>query len=217
MPHRQAGQPALRLAGLPAYEAKTLPGRIGAMSSRRYRRRGHSPLSLTRDGAERGPRHLMVRLCATAAILLIALLFVAESVEFYGELAFARFLYFCRLGDKCETPLELTGAVQDASDEASLIIAYDRGSPDALREVTKTYLRWVTKEELDPALRLGLADTIPQAAALAVCAAPSDYEMWLWLARSQSALGLRNQSDLCLKRAQELAPPGMKLKLLDGT
>jgi cytochrome c-type biogenesis protein CcmH/NrfG len=77
-------------------------------------------------------------------------------------------------------------------------------------------VEWSGNKELDPALCLRLGDTAVQAALLAVYAAPSDYERWVWLAYAQSVLGLKKQAEICLKRAQELAPPGKKLELFAG-
>ncbi|GAH75522.1 unnamed protein product, partial [marine sediment metagenome] len=70
-------------------------------------------------------------------------------------------------------------------------------------------------EELDPLLRLRLAEKAVRSAALAVRAAPSDYEPWLWLARTQASLGLWEQGERCLERAKELAPTGQRLELFE--
>ena len=51
--------------------------------------------------------------------------------------------------------------------------------------------------------------------ALAVRAAPSDYELWLCLARAHALLGLQDQASICREKARELAPPHMKLTLIE--
>lgn len=149
-----------------------------------------------------------------AALAALVVLVLAEVTELRGELAFARFYRMKQLAEKSRYPADLTKAVQSASAEAELVMLFGGRNPDALWEVIVSCLRWSGREELDPLLRLRLAEKAMRAATLAVRAAPSDYEPWLWLARAQAALGLAEQAQLCLQRAQELAPPGMQLQLL---
>jgi hypothetical protein len=144
----------------------------------------------------------------------VACLAIGELTELRGELAFARFLRFCQLAKVSGAPY-LAEAVNKACTEADLVMTFSTGNADALREVARTFLQWSGKKELSPDLRLRLADMSAQAAALAVRAAPADYENWLWFARTQRALGLQKQAQLCLERAQELAPPGAKMGLSD--
>lgn len=158
-------------------------------------------------------RHLAVRAAALAALAVVMVLAVAELRELRGELALARFYHLRRLAEKSRNPTELTRTVQGASTEAELVMRFARGDPDALWEVTLAFLWWSTADNLDPLLRLRLGEQAVRAAMLAVRAAPSDYEPWLWLARAQASLGLWKQAQLCLRRAQDLAPPGKKLEL----
>ena len=183
------------------------------MSFRRHRRRRRS-LKLPSSDAAQDPISLLVyRTVGIAALGVIVILSIAELTELHGELAFARFLQVRQLADQCDTPAILASAVEDASADAERIMAFGRRNPDALREVTMAFLTWSERKELEPTLCLRLGEVAVQAAALAVRAAPSDYEPWLCLAQAQYVLGLRLQADLCLKRAQELAPPGMQLRL----
>ena len=93
---------------------------------------------------------------------------------------------------------------------------FNRGSADALHTVSATCMLWSADEDLDPLLRLRLGEKGVTAAALAVRAAPSDYEPWLLLARAQASLGLWEQARKCLARAQELAPPGKAFQMTPG-
>jgi len=178
---------------------------------RRSRRSSSSPGSLNPDAAI---RHLALRVGAVAALAALAVLLLAELGELRGELAFARFLRMKGLAERSRYQADLTRAVHSASAEAELVMFFSQRNPDALWEVVVSSLRWSGREELDPLLRLRLGEKAVRAAALAVRAAPSDYEPWLWLARAQAALGLWEQAQLCLKRAQALAPPGTALELL---
>lgn len=182
-----------------------------------------SPLSLGRHGRSSSSpgflnpdtviRHLALRVGAVAALAALAVLLLAELGELRGELAFARFLRMQQLAEKSSYPTDLAKAVRSASTEAELVMFFSQRNPDALWEVVVSSLRWSGREELDPLLRLRLGEKAVRAAALAVRAAPSDYEHWLWLAHTQAALGLWDQAGLCLNRAQELAPPGEELEL----
>ncbi len=153
---------------------------------------------------------------AVVGLFSLALVAVAELSELRGELAFARFLHFRRFVPTCVNLGERRGAIEEALDETELVMTYSRANSDALQDVAATLLAWATAKEMDAALRLRLADTAVEAAALAVRAAPTNFEAWLWLAQTQAAIGLAEQARLCLERAQALAPPGRKLKLIAG-
>ena len=168
------------------------------------------------DNPDAALRHLVIRAGAMAALVALAVLALAELSELRGELAFARFYRMKQLADKSSYPTDLTKAVRNASAEAELVMLFSKRNPDALWGIIVPCLRWSASEVLDPLLRLRLAEKATRAAALAVRAAPSDFEPWLWFARTQAALGLREHAQLCLKRAQELAPPRTKLELLEA-
>ena len=154
-----------------------------------------------------------IRIGAVIGLIVAAILAAAELTELRGELAFVRFLSFSKTANELQDSEALSRVVQETMVEADLIMTFSRRNPDALQEVTKNFLRWSLVKELDPSLRLRLAEMAVQAAMLAVCAAPSDFEPWHGLAQAHYALGLQKQANICLKRAQELAPPGMKLKI----
>ncbi|MCK4282830.1 MAG: hypothetical protein KAX44_00830 [Candidatus Brocadiae bacterium] len=153
-------------------------------------------------------RRLAVRAGAVVALVGLAVLSVAELGELRGELAFARFDRLTRLAEASRYPADLTRVVENACPEADLVVLFGARSPEALWHVTVNCLSWAGNEKLDPMLRLGLGERALRVAALGVRAAPSDYEPWLWLARAQASLGLWEYSELSLRRAGELAPPG---------
>jgi tetratricopeptide (TPR) repeat protein len=150
---------------------------------------------------------------------MLAALGFTELGEIRGELAFARFLRLKSLVEKMQASGDrsgLSGSVQGASAEAELVMLFSRANPDALRSVSVACMVWSAAGSLDPLLRLRLGETAVTAAALAVRAAPSDYEDWLLLARAEASLGLWEQAQLCLTRAQELAPPGKVLQIVSS-
>ena len=147
---------------------------------------------------------------------MLAVLSLVEFGEFRGELAFARFRQVQKLADKTRGPTARAAVVRHASAEAELIMFLSRGNVDALWDVTAGCLQWTQDGDLDPLLRLRVGEVAHRAALLATVVAPSDYESWLWLARTHASLGLPTQSRLCLDRAQELAPPGMAIGLFSA-
>ncbi len=165
------------------------------------------------DAALRG---LALRAGAVLALALLAGVAYAELGGLRGEMAFARFRRVRALAQMAVQPgagSALDTAVQDASGEAELVMLFGRGNPDALHTVSAACLAWSGDSGLDVLLRLRLAEKAVTAAALGVRAAPSDYEQWLALGRAHAALGMDAQAQTCLARAQELAPPGMVLRL----
>ena len=146
--------------------------------------------------------------------MLVLVLGLAELRELRGEFAFARFDHLRRLARTSRSVGDLTRAVENASAEAELVMLFAESNVDALEQVAVSSLWWSAEERLEPLLRLRLGEKAVRAAALAVRAAPSDYEPWLWLARTQASLGLWKQAERCLARAEELAPAGQRLELL---
>lgn len=158
-------------------------------------------------------RPLWVRFAAVAVLAALTALTLSELDELRGELAFARFRRLMMLAEKSRPSTDIAEVLRYASVESRLVRRYGRGNPDALGGITVSALRWSRDRELGLTLRLHLAEEAVQAALLAVRSAPSDYEPWVCLAQSFAAVGLGDYSRLCLKRAQELAPPGMKLQV----
>lgn len=157
-------------------------------------------------------RHVVVRIGAVVGLAVLVIVGFSELSELRGELAFMRFCQLSRLVEETRYVPTVRDAVRNASSEARLVMLFGRSSPEALRRVSMTCSRWSQNEDLDPMVRLRMAEMSVQAAFLAVRAAPSDYELWLLLARTHASLALSGQSRICLKRAQELAPPGMQFK-----
>ena len=187
------------------------------MSSGRHLSSRQSSSSLGSLNPDDALRHFALRVGAVVALAALVVLLLAEMTELRGELAFARFYHMKQLSEKSRYPTDLTRAVRSASTEAEFVIFFSKRNPDALWEVVVSCLRWSGNEELDPLFRLRLGEKAARAAVLAVRAVPSDYEPWLWLARTQAVLGLREQAEVCFDRAQALAPPGARLELLPAS
>lgn len=183
------------------------------MSPSRHRESRPSSRRPTSEDPGAALRYLAIRACALTVLAALTVLSLAELRELRGELAFARFDNLRRFVEKCSRPAQLRNAIRNASAEAELVTLFGRHNPDALWAVMVACRGWSGSDGLDPLLRLALGEQALRAGLLAVRAAPSDYEPWLWLARTQAAIGLREQAQLCLQRAQELAPPGSELQL----
>jgi len=187
------------------------------MTPKRPRRSRRDPSSSRPLDPNVAIRRLLLRVGAVAVLAALVVLLLTEVTELRGELAFARFYRMEQLAEKSPYPTDFTKAVRSASAEAELVMFFSRRNPDALWEIVVSCLRWSGREELDPLFRLRLGEKAARAAVLAVRAAPSDYEPWLWLAHTQGALGLRKQAEVCLDRARTLAPPGTGLELLPAS
>ena len=187
-------------------------GRIEPMGSMDLPRTDVWPIRSRAHSAPSPLAQLAVRVGAALSLCVVAVVVVVELTELRGELAFARFLQDRQLAGKCAGSENFKGVVEEGFAEVDLVMDFARGNPDALTEVSSACLEWAGKKELDPEICLRLADEAVQAAMLAVYAAPSDYECWLRLAYAQSVLGLKEQAEICLNRAQELAPPGKLLR-----
>ncbi len=170
---------------------------------------GRAPSSWTPHGRR------SVRLFATAAIAGLAVVSVIEARQLEGELAFQRFTRWHRTAERTDNLLSKEAVVQEATREANLVMLRSPGDPDALTDIAIQSLWRVGDYEYTPELRLTLASQAARAAWLAADAAPSDYDCWRWLARTQIVLRQDAQARLCLGRARDLAPPGMNLEKLE--
>lgn len=174
---------------------------------RRHRRKKKNP----EEGVE---KVLLVRFAAAVALGGLCVVAVFELLALRGSLAYMRFDLAKRAAEKAETAHYFASRVSLASSDADVLLAYGQGMPLGLWEASRTCLRWAGDERLpDPIRKLRLAEKAAGLAGRAVQAAPSDYLMWRQLARAQLALGLRGQARRSLSRAQQLAPPGKKLKV----
>ncbi len=158
-------------------------------------------------------RAVPLRIGALAALAVTASLMLGELGALRGELAFQRFYRLDLLTAHLQDPAELEAAVRNGAGEGDLVMELAGSNPDALWTVSAACERWAGRTELDPILRLNLADTSVCAAALAVRATPSNYENWLRLARAFRGVGLLTQAQACLQRADRLAPRAMKAEL----
>ncbi len=184
------------------------------MTPKVKRKKMRSSSQRTPEDAGGAVRHRLIRVGALAALAALAVVALAEFTELRGELAFARFYRLRRLAEKARNPDQLAAAVTHGSSEGNLVMLFGRGNADALWLVAGTSLRWASRQELDPILRLILVEKAARAAALSVRAAPSDYLNWVQLAHAFGSLGLAQQADLCLEQAQDLALPGEVVQLL---
>jgi O-antigen ligase/ribosomal protein S18 acetylase RimI-like enzyme len=166
----------------------------------------------------------LLRLGALVVLAGVVGLACVELGELRGELAYARFLSCYRLSRSLRQEMQeaaeaqefdraVKAVVESAAPDAELVGLYAGRNPDALWDVSRISLRWAEAEELDPRLRMSLAERAVRFGLLAVRAAPSDFDNWLCLARALDAVYLGEQAGLCLQRAQQLAPPGVSLEL----
>jgi len=142
-------------------------------------------------------------------VLLLTLITLAEMS---GELAFARFLQWQKIAGRTQEFHYRSTAIEAACIEADHVIQKSSGNADALLEVTVNSLWQATDRKLEPALRIRLSQQAGASAMKAAQTAPTDYECWLWLGRAQLVLGNRELARLCLGRAQDIAPPDMKIE-----
>jgi O-antigen ligase len=162
------------------------------------------------DRAKRAP----VRAAAVLGLALVGFLAYAETRELEGELAFARYLQWQKIAERAPDAATRTAVAGQASRDADWFMLMASRNADGLLEVAIGNLWRVGNRDVTPDLRIQLTRQAEQAALMAVQAAPSDYECWLWLARVQGVLGRKRESKASFTRARVLAPPGMELKLL---
>ena len=168
-------------------------------------------------GPESGKGFRSTRIAAAAGLVLVSLLTVATLADMGSELAFARFIQWQKIAERTEQIEYHSAAIEATCAEATRIIDKRSGDADALIEVTVNSLWQAADRTLDPALRIRLSEQAAAAAIAAAQLAPSDYECWLWLGRAEMVLGKLPLARLCLGRAQDIAPPGMKIEPLDST
>jgi len=175
--------------------------------------RGGSRRPRPQGGEARARRVLAVRVAALASLALVLSLATVELRDLRGELAFARLYRLSLLTDRLRDGAQLEAAVRNGSADSDLVLALADRNPDALWTVSATSLQWAGRPELNPILRLNLADRAVGAAVLAVRSAPSNYENWVQLARAFRGVGLAEQAASCLERARRLAPRAMVVDL----
>ncbi len=157
---------------------------------------------------------VLVRSAAVAALVGLTALSMAQLGELRGELAYVRFVQGRELAEKSSYPAGIAAAIKQATREVKLTIRYNHGNADLFVDTAEACLAWSRHRALDPLTQLRIGEMAVSTSLLAIRVAPSDYTTWLCSARAHAALALPEQSRLCRLRAQELAPPGMKLPVL---
>ena len=157
---------------------------------------------------ETGPSGLHIKTLAVAAFAGLVWLTVAQCREWAGELAFARFVHWQKIASAQVSPEIRREAASEAMDEADEMIRGKLMNPDAHLEVLLSSLKNAADPDLPADLRIRLAAQAQSAGMLAVTAAPSDYEYWLWLSRALRVNGRPLPARIAAGRAKDLAPPG---------
>ena len=152
------------------------------------------------------------RLIALAGLAVCLTLTGLELSEVRGELAFARLVRDQQIAGKAADVTDRNAALRFSSYDARSVAILARSNADILMDVASSCLWRVGQSDLEPDLRIRMADIARHSAVNAVQAAPSDYEGWLWLARAENILGRARNASLCLGRARDLAPPGMRVE-----
>ena len=158
------------------------------------------------------PRRHVPRGVVIASIVLLLVTAALQVDELGGELAFMRFRLWQKAAESNLSLEQTENVLNAAADEADLILDSRSRNMDALIEITLYGLRCLRYNEVNPELRIRLVEQAGRASRTAVEAAPTDYEAWLWLSRSERILGRYDEAAACFARAQQLAPPGMELQ-----
>lgn len=166
------------------------------------------------DATDYGSGSRAARVAAAAGLVFMSLLTLATLRELGSELAFARFIQWQKIAERTEEFRYRSAAIEATLAEADRIIQAGSSDANALIEITINSLWKAADRKLDPALRIRLSEQAAAAAIEAAQTAPADYECWLWLGRAELVLGKPSVARLCFGRAQDLAPPGMKLERL---
>jgi len=153
----------------------------------------------------------VTKFVAIAALVGLVCLMSAELEALRGELAFVRFRQAERASLAVTDPEWATAITRAALADGRLTVSLNRGDPAALWELAGACGRWAGRDDAAPLQRLQLAQLASDAATQAACEAPSDFENWLRLARTQVMLGLQAQARSCFEFARQLAPPGRSL------
>ena len=176
------------------------------------------PRKSGRDDATYGPDYgkgsLATRIISAAGIIVMSILTLTTLSEMNSELAFARFIQWQKIAERTEEFHYRSAAIETTCAEADRIIQAGSSDTDALIEIAVNSLWQAADRALDPTLRIRLSEQAAAAAIEAAQTAPADYECWLWLGRAELVLGRPALARLCFGRAQDLAPPGMKLDQL---
>jgi len=173
---------------------------------------GPRPHEATQRCSDSLLRRTVARLSAVVALALVLGASLVQMAELRGEFAFARFNRLGRLAEKGLSAQQMLRVVEDSWTEARLVRTHAWRNADALWQVSRLYLRWSRREDMDLILTWRLREQAVRFAALAVRIGPADYLNWVRLATAMEACGLSAQADVLLQAARELAPEGLDLR-----
>ncbi|NLW50995.1 MAG: O-antigen ligase family protein [Candidatus Brocadiaceae bacterium] len=176
-------------------------------------RRADEPEEPERSAPMSMPAAAGLRLGSVVVLVGLVVLMMLQIDELRGELAFARLWHLSSMVEKVEDRSTAEAIVRHGIAEAGLVERFAPTSADALWDVSLTSGQWAARDDLDGLLRLRLAELSVRSAAMAVRAAPTDYEGWYFLAGAFHAFGLPEPAALAMERSRRLAPPGMEVGL----
>lgn len=160
------------------------------------------------------------RMLGRVAALVLMFAFTSTLIQhhrdIYGEIAFARLLYYSRLTDGDATPSAKRAAVAAATREADLVLQSVSYDPDAFLDATAVLLNWGLDPTLDRAFRTELVRKGLRTGWRSVHDAPSDYLCWLGLARAQTMLGLWDGAEASLERTRQLVVHPEQVRMFSG-
>ena len=152
-------------------------------------------------------RRFVAKAVAAVALAMLVTMSVAGLDELRAALAFERFDMARRTAEKVQSKERFAAVLERASEEAEVVMKCGSHDAQVFWEISRACHRWSKAEKTtNPVLRLEFAERAARAAALAACAAPSDYTNWLQVARTQASLGLSGAAEKCRARARALAP-----------
>lgn len=143
---------------------------------------------------------------ALFGILLLTAICLLQARELQGELAAARHRQWGQCALLSKGVKQRQQCIREAVYEGQIFAATGRGNPEQALRIAIRNFKWLRDTRLDPELRIELADQALLLTALAVQEAPTDFEYWLWLARSCFIGNRPHAASLCLERARQLAP-----------
>lgn len=153
------------------------------------------------------------RIFAALGILFMAGITLTQINELRGELAAARHRQWGQAALLSKNPDQKLQCIAEAVREGETVLAYGRGNPDQALRIAMRNIKWLRDTRLAPEVRIALADQALMLTALAVQAAPTDYEYWLWLGRAAFIGNQPRAAAACLERARQLAPANQPVYL----
>ncbi|MDA0323398.1 MAG: hypothetical protein O2923_11885 [Verrucomicrobia bacterium] len=187
------------------------------MKTRRQRedtRFAGAPTGEDTPGLDRAARRAGTRKRLGCACVVVALIGHIHSQldDLRGALAHARLMQLVKIIRAHDSSdAKASSAISHAYTELQPILTHLEYDAAAIADVAYYSLAWSADKRMDTLTRLRFTESAFKSSSLAVDQAPSDYVNWLWLSRSLSAFRIGDGASTSLKRAHELAPPGMLL------